>query len=104
VNGVAMKSEQSITSLPASPEEDRRRRMIQYTVAMAIRMVCVIICFFVHGIWLLVPLAAALILPSVAVMLANNVGATRSTKRVDVAHGVLVVPEPIRAVPMDDEK
>ena len=88
-----MKSEQSITSLPASPEDDRKRRMIQYTIAMSIRMVCVILCFFAHGWWLLVPALGAIILPYFAVVLANNIGSSASSKRIDVAHGVVVVPE-----------
>ena len=88
-----MKSEQSITSLPASPDEDRKRRMIQYTIAMSIRMVCVILCFFAQGWWLLAPALGAIILPYFAVVLANNIGSSASSKRIDVAHGVVVVPE-----------
>ena len=68
-----MKTQQSITSLPASPDEDRRKRMIQYTVAMSIRVVCVLLLFVVHGWWLLVVAVGAFVLPWVAVVLANNV-------------------------------
>ena len=68
-----MKTQQSITSLPASPVEDRRKRMIQYTVAMSIRVVCVFLLFVVHGWWLLVVAVGAFVLPWVAVVLANNV-------------------------------
>jgi hypothetical protein len=66
-----MNEPQSITSLPESPDDERRRRMIQYGIAMGIRVLCVIACFFVHGWWLLVPLAGAVLLPYVAVVLAN---------------------------------
>lgn len=66
-----MNEPQSITSLPESPDDERRRRMIQYGVAMGIRLVCVIVCFFVKGWWLVLPLAGAVLLPYVAVVLAN---------------------------------
>ena len=66
-----MNEPQSITSLPESPDDGRHRRMIQYGIAMGIRLVCVIVCFFVQGWWLVVPLAGALLLPYVAVVLAN---------------------------------
>jgi hypothetical protein len=68
-----MKNQQSITSLPESPEVDRRRRMINYSVAMSIRMVFVILCFFAQGWWLLFTAAGAILLPYVAVVLANSV-------------------------------
>lgn len=72
-----MNEPQSITSLPESPDDERHRRMIQYSIAMGIRVLCVIACFFVHGWWLLAPLAGAVLLPYVAVVLAN-VGTSRS--------------------------
>jgi hypothetical protein len=68
-----MKTQQSITSLPVSPADDRKKRMIQYTVAMTIRLVCVALLFFVQGWWLLVVGLGAVLLPYVAVVLANNV-------------------------------
>ena len=45
--------------------------MIRYGIAMGIRVLCVIACFFVHGWWLLLPLAGAVLLPYVAVVIAN---------------------------------
>jgi len=68
-----MKTQQSITSLPASPADDRKKRMIQYTVAMTIRLICVILLFVVQGWWLLVVGLGAVLLPYIAVVLANNV-------------------------------
>ena len=67
-----MKTQQSITALPMSPAEDRRRRMIRYTVAMSVRLLCVILCFVVQGWWVLVFAIGAVVLPYVAVVLANN--------------------------------
>jgi hypothetical protein len=66
-----MKQTQSITSLPESPDDDRRRRMIRYGIAMGLRVVCVIACFFVQGWWLLVPVLGAVVLPYIAVVVAN---------------------------------
>lgn len=69
----------SITSLPRSPEEDRRARMIKYSVTMIIRMVCIGLCLVVQGWWLLVVAAGAVFLPYVAVILANAVDARFAT-------------------------
>ena len=68
-----MKTQQSITSLPVSPADDRHKRMIQYTIAMTIRVICVLLLFVVQGWWLIVVAIGAIVLPYVAVVLANNV-------------------------------
>src|SRR5690554_6761353 len=68
---------QSITSLPRSFEEEQRSRAIKYRIAMTIRMACVALCFFVQGWWLVVTLAGALVLPYVAVVIANTASAGR---------------------------
>lgn len=67
------KQSSTITSLPRSPEDDRRARMIKYLVTMCIRLVCIALCLVVHGWWLLVCAAGAIFLPYVAVILANAV-------------------------------
>jgi predicted tellurium resistance membrane protein TerC len=64
---------QSATSLPPSPDAERRGRMIKYTIAMCIRLVCFVVAIFIHSWWALIPIAGALILPYVAVVLANTV-------------------------------
>lgn len=74
-----MSNAYSVTSLLDSPESERRARMVKYTVAMGIRLVCIGACFFVSGWWLLVPALGAVFLPYVAVVVANSVG--RSPKR-----------------------
>jgi hypothetical protein len=82
---MAMKKQQiqSATSLPPSPDAERRTRMIKYMVTMSIRLVCFIAAIFVqlwwHSWWTLVPLAGAIILPYVAVVLANTVIQPRLT-------------------------
>lgn len=61
----------AITALPVSPSEDQRRRFITYTVTMTIRVACVVACLFVPGWWQLVCLLGAVVLPYIAVVLAN---------------------------------
>jgi hypothetical protein len=70
-DGVDTVKNQSITSLPRSPEEDRRARMIKYSLAMGIRMVCILSLLFVQGWWLVVMGIGAIVLPYIAVVLAN---------------------------------
>jgi predicted tellurium resistance membrane protein TerC len=65
------KQQQSITSLPRSPQDDRRSRMIQYSVAMTIRTVCLVLCLIVPDWWRLLPAIGAIVLPYIAVVLAN---------------------------------
>ncbi|NEM90144.1 DUF3099 domain-containing protein [Galbitalea soli] len=85
---------QSVTSLPPSPNDERRTRMIKYSVAMAVRVVCVVLCFFVKGWWLLLPIAGAVILPYIAVVLANTVSS--AGRAVVVRPGAIV---PVRPTP-----
>ena len=76
-----MAKQQSITSLPRSPHDDRRSRMIQYSVTQSIRVVCIFVCFFTPGWWLLIPAIGAVVLPYVAVVLANAGSAEASEVR-----------------------
>ncbi|MET4158089.1 DUF3099 domain-containing protein [Agromyces sp. PvR057] len=66
--------QQSITSLPPSPEAERRSRMIKYSIAMAIRLLCIFAMLFVQGWWLVVCAVGAIVLPYIAVVLANVSG------------------------------
>jgi hypothetical protein len=72
--------QQSITTLPPSPEAERRSRMIKYTIAMSIRVACIFALLFAQGWWLVVFAAGAIFLPYVAVVLANVSGPTRSAQ------------------------
>lgn len=65
------KTVQNATSLPAAPMDERRVRVIKYSVAMAIRMVCIVMMLFVQGWWLLLFAAGAIFLPYFAVIIAN---------------------------------
>ena len=62
----------SITDAAAAHSEDMRERMIKYALAMAIRMVCLILIFVVDGWFKLVAVAGAVFLPWIAVVIANG--------------------------------
>lgn len=89
------KNPQSATSLEASPEEERRGRILRYSVAMSIRFVCVILMMILHG-WLMwVAAAGAIFLPYIAVVIANAQGA--GAKRSKAAAAVTAKPLVISA-------
>jgi predicted tellurium resistance membrane protein TerC len=64
----------AITELPQSPAEERRSRVIRYSVAMGIRMVCLVLAVVIPDWWRIIPIIGALVLPYVAVVVANNAG------------------------------
>jgi predicted tellurium resistance membrane protein TerC len=70
---------QSVTSLDLSPEEERKQRMIRYSIAMGIRTICIVLGVFTTGIWMWLFFAAAIFLPYFAVVVANAQGP--STKK-----------------------
>lgn len=47
--------------------------MMSYLVAMAARLVCLVLCFVVPGWWVILPAAGVIVLPAIAVMAANIV-------------------------------
>lgn len=69
---------QSLTSLPVSPNEERQTRVGQYVIAMLLRLVCLYACFFVPGWWVLIPVVGVVVLPLVAVAVANVVNSAAS--------------------------
>ncbi len=90
-----MAKAQSITTVSESPEDERRSRMLKYTLAMTIRVACIVVAIFVEG-WLMwLAFAGAIFLPYFAVVLANAQGpkqgeisrVTRVIKPVDASPG-----------------
>lgn len=63
----------TITEVPESRSEDLHRRNRNYIIAMGIRTTCFLLLFVVPGVWRLLPLAFAVVLPVLAVMFANAV-------------------------------
>jgi hypothetical protein len=65
---------QSITTVSESPDDERKSRMLKYTLAMTIRVICIVVAMFVEG-WLMwLAFAGAIFLPYFAVVLANAQG------------------------------
>ena len=96
--------QQSITMLPPSPEAERRSRMIKYTIAMSIRVLCIFAMLFAQGWWLAVCAAGAIFLPYFAVVLANVGSPTRNTTVLRPGSIVLSTPpqnEPRADAPAD---
>ncbi|QNO36314.1 DUF3099 domain-containing protein [Protaetiibacter sp. SSC-01] len=54
--------------------------MLKYSLAMGIRVVCIVLCMVTPGWWLLIPAAGAVFLPYFAVVIANNVGSGASSR------------------------
>lgn len=72
---------QSVTSLGISPEEDRKSRIIKYSVAQGIRVVCIILAVAGGGNWLTwVAGFGAAVLPYVAVVVANATNGNGNSK------------------------
>jgi hypothetical protein len=62
---------QSVTTVGESPDLERKSRMLKYTIAMSIRVVCIVAAIFVEG-WLMwLAFAGAIFLPYFAVIIAN---------------------------------
>ncbi|WP_334171156.1 DUF3099 domain-containing protein [Sinomonas sp.] len=61
----------SITTAAEAHSVDMHKRMVRYATAMGIRVVCIVLLFFLDG-WLkLIAVAGAVFLPWVAVVIAN---------------------------------
>ncbi len=71
-NGASDAPVQSITNATVAHSEDMHHRMVQYAVTMGIRMVCLAAIFVFDGWFKLVPVVGAVVLPWVAVMIANG--------------------------------
>ena len=54
--------------------------MVAYSISMALRLVCLFLCLVVPGWWVLIPAVGVIVLPIVAMMLANVVHAAGTTK------------------------
>jgi len=70
----------AITELPPSPDDERRSRMIRYGIAMTIRMVCFGLAIVIQDWWRVIPLVAAVVLPYIAVVIANSANRSGSAR------------------------
>jgi len=90
----------AITELPASPDAERHARMIRYSVAMGIRMVCLVLTVVIPDWWRIIPAVGAIALPYFAVVIANNVS-SRSMATVSRPGSVVPV-SPVPPSPRED--
>jgi hypothetical protein len=85
--------QQSITSLPPAPEQERRQRLIKYSITMGVRLLCLAALPFVQGGWMFVVAAGAIFLPYIAVIIANA-GSLPSQGVIERPSGVVVSQRP----------
>jgi len=96
-----LQKRQSATALEASPDEERRSRLVKYTVAMSVRMVCIVLGVFTQG-WLMwVFFALAIFLPYFAVIIANEQGASKKVNTTVIAPKISIKADQIK---IDDPK
>ncbi|ERI39441.2 DUF3099 domain-containing protein [Arthrobacter sp. TES] len=81
----------SITDAAAAHSEDMRERMIKYSIAMGIRMVCIVLIFVVDGWFKILAVAGAVFLPWIAVVIAN--GSDKAEVHSDSLLDYVAVPE-----------
>lgn len=62
---------QSATSIDQNPEQERNSRMRRYTIAMTVRMLCLVLGVFTQGPLMWIFFAGAIFLPYFAVVAAN---------------------------------
>ncbi|WP_246199614.1 DUF3099 domain-containing protein [Arthrobacter zhaoguopingii] len=73
----------SISDARESHTDEMRSRMIKYSISMGIRMVCLILVFFVEGWMVWVVIAGAVLLPYFAVIIANGGSDTSDIRHTD---------------------
>lgn len=78
-----MEKPQSATSLESSPEEERKSRLVKYTIAMSVRVVCLILGVFLEGWAMWVAFAGAIFLPYFAVVVANAPGKSSTVAKIN---------------------
>lgn len=76
-----MEKPQSATSLEGTPEEERKARLIKYTIAMSVRVLCLILGVFLEGWAMWVAFAGAIFLPYFAVVIANSPGSSKAPSK-----------------------
>ena len=63
---------QAITNAAAPHSEEMHHRLVKYSITMGIRMVCFVAIFVFDGWFKIIPIVGAVVLPWVAVILANG--------------------------------
>lgn len=71
-HSAAVPEVQSITNAQEAHSQEMHGRLVKYSLAMGIRMVCIALIFAVDGWFKLVPMVGAVVLPWIAVVIANG--------------------------------
>jgi len=87
-----MAKRQSATSLELSPDEERRLRMRKYTIAMSVRMACIVAGVFTTGILMWIFFALAIFLPYFAVIIANSQGGSPKDNSTKIVAPAVSIP------------
>jgi MFS superfamily sulfate permease-like transporter len=74
--------------------------MIRYSVAMGIRMVCLVLAVVIPDWWRVIPAIGAIVLPYFAVVIANNV--SRRSMATVSRPGSVVPVSPVPPTPRED--
>jgi hypothetical protein len=100
---------QLITDAPQSPEQELRAREVRYVIMMSLRAVCVItgaILVMVRppwlGLWLVLCVVGAVVLPWAAVLLANDKAPRADAKLRNRFHKVDTPPPAPNALPQTE--
>ncbi len=81
-HSAAVPEVQSITNAAEAHSQEMHGRVVKYATAMGIRMVCIGLIFVVDGWFKLVPMVGAVVLPWIAVVIANG-GADTNQQETD---------------------
>lgn len=68
-----MAQQYKVTSVGVNPAKDRAYRMRMYFATMTLRVACIVSLFWVRGPWIILVAIGAIVLPYVAVLIANAV-------------------------------
>lgn len=99
-----MAKRQSVTSVDVSPDEERKARFIKYTIAMVVRVACIILAVSVPLGWFTLFFSlGAIFLPYFAVVIANEVGSAPSDKATKVVAPTLSISADQFKIKTEDE-
>lgn len=83
-HGAAATEVPTITNATPAHSDQMRQRMVKYAVTMGIRMVCIGAIFLFDGWYKLIPVIGAVLLPWVAVVIANGAADVNHQETVDL--------------------
>ncbi|WP_044572168.1 DUF3099 domain-containing protein [Arthrobacter alpinus] len=92
----------TITNAIPAHSDEMRQRMVKYAVTMGIRMVCIGAIFLFDGWYRLIPVIGAVLLPWVAVVIANGAADVNHQETVDLLDAAPLNEVAGGSAPMDD--